>query len=165
MKRLAPREINGRSSKACRLCVCVPWGAGRSLYPTTTVNPRGAASPHGVPGALRRHSSVGAGGLVSGAAGPVVRAAWRKILCLWEHDRNDALRWRCAAQGEEEASFVSEMDVLLGSRYCKPTKMSAPQQYNDVKTDALQLCVQGTFTVEGYAKGRTDTRWQTIGHC
>ena len=33
---------------------------------------------------------------------------------------------------------------------------------NDVKTDALQLCVQGTFTVEGYARGRTDTRWQTI---
>ena len=76
----------------------------------------------------------------------------------WEHDRNDG----DAAQGEEDASFVSEMDVLLGSRYCEPTKMSAPQKYNDVKTDALQLCVQGTFTVEGYAKGRTDTRWQTI---
>ena len=24
--------------------------------------------------------------------------------------------------------FVSEMDVLLGSRYCEPTKVSAPQK-------------------------------------
>ena len=55
----------------------MPWGAGRSLYPITTVNPRGVASPHGVPGAPRRHSSVGAGGAVerSGVrcAGPVAR--------------------------------------------------------------------------------------------
>ena len=69
-----------------------------------------------------------------------------------------------ATQGEEDPSYLTEMDVLLGSRYCEPAKMSKPEKYNDVEKDSLQFCVQGTFTVEGYMydKGSTDTRWQTL---
>ena len=54
------------------------------------------------------------------------------------------------------------MDVLLGERYCEPSKMKAPEKYNEVKKNSLQYLVQGTFTVEGYKRGLPDTRWQTL---
>ena len=79
------------------------------------------------------------------------------------------MRWKkeCGAAGDEEASLLTEMGELLGTRfnlnrYCEPTKMAAPEKYNDVKKNALQFCVQGTFTPEGFQRGQTDTRWQSL---
>lgn len=66
------------------------------------------------------------------------------------------------AEEAEEPSYVSEVDVVVGARYCEPSKMKAAERFNDIKINALQLCVQGTFVPEGYQRGCTDTRWQSI---
>ena len=57
---------------------------------------------------------------------------------------------------------ITEMDEVLGARFCEPSKMKAPAKYNAINKDELQFCVQGKFKVEGYDRGHTDTRWQTI---
>ena len=69
------------------------------------------------------------------------------------------LRWRKegGAADNDEASYLTKMGELLGTRYCEPAQMAAPAKYNDVKKNTLQFCVQGTFTPEGYARGQTDT--------
>lgn len=63
---------------------------------------------------------------------------------------------------EEEPRYLTEMDELLGSRFCDPSKMKPDDKFNAVKKNSLQYCVQGTFTAEGYARGMVDTRWQTL---
>ena len=35
-------------------------------------------------------------------------------------------------------------------------------RYGHLTITVPQYCVQGTFTVEGYARGHTDTRWQKL---
>ena len=74
-------------------------------------------------------------------------------------------RWRKDDDAEEdEERYVTDMNELLGTRNCEPShsQMKAPEKYNDVKKNALQFCVQGTFTAAGYARGAMDTRWQTV---
>ena len=74
------------------------------------------------------------------------------------------LHWRKEGdkQDDEPSRYLSEMDALLGTRYCDPTKMGPDDKFNDVKKDALHFCVQGTFKAEGYARGPTDVRWQSL---
>ena len=74
------------------------------------------------------------------------------------------VRWckESGAEEEEAPSYLTEMDTLLGTRYCEPSKMKAAEKYNDVEKSSVEYCVQGTFTPEGYARGQTDTRWQTL---
>ena len=76
------------------------------------------------------------------------RAAWQKS--------------KAQVDDAEEPSYISEMDDVLGARYCEPSKMKPAERYNDVKKSTLQLCVQGTFVPEGYERGCVDTRWQSI---
>ena len=76
------------------------------------------------------------------------RAAWNKS--------------KAQADDAEEPSYISEMDDVLGARYCEPSKMKPAERFNDVKKTVLQLCVQGTFIPDGYTRGTTDTRWQSI---
>ena len=54
------------------------------------------------------------------------------------------------------------MDELLRTRYCDPSKMGPDDKFNDVKKNTLQFCVQGTFKAEGYRRGPTDVRCQTL---
>ena len=54
------------------------------------------------------------------------------------------------------------MDELLGTRYCDPSKMGPDDKMNDVKKSELHFCVQGTFKAEGYRRGPTDVRWQSL---
>ena len=61
-----------------------------------------------------------------------------------------------------DPSYISEMDDVLGARYCEPSNMKPAERFNDVKKTVLQLCVQGTFIPDGYERGTTDTRWQSI---
>lgn len=75
------------------------------------------------------------------------------------------MRWRASnddAEEGEDPSYLTEMESLLGVRYCEPSMMKDAEKFNDVKKNALQFCVQGTFTPEGYQRGRIDTRWQTL---
>ena len=81
------------------------------------------------------------------------RAAWSN----WKSERGQG-----GDDDEEEPRYLTKMDALLGERYCEPTKMKPDEKFNDVKKTNLQFIVQGTFTAEGYAKGMTDTRWQTL---
>ena len=76
------------------------------------------------------------------------RAAWQKS--------------RAQEEDAEEPSYVSEVDEVLGARFCEPSKMKPADKYNDVKKTALQLCVQGTFIPDGDERGCTDTRWQSM---
>ena len=76
------------------------------------------------------------------------RAAWQKS--------------KAQAEDAEELSYVSEVDEMLGSRYCEPSMMKPAEKFNDVKKSTLQLCVQGTSIPNGYERGNTDTRWQSI---
>ena len=76
------------------------------------------------------------------------RAAWQKS--------------KAQPDDAEDPAYVSVVDEVLGSRYCEPANMKPAEKYNDVKKTALQLCVQGTFVPEGYDRGCTDTRWQTM---
>ena len=76
------------------------------------------------------------------------RAAWNKS--------------KAEAEDAEEPSYISEMDEVLGARYCEPSKMKPAERFNDVKKTVLQLCVQGTFIPDGYERGTTDTRWQSV---
>ena len=62
----------------------------------------------------------------------------------------------------ERPSYLSKTDELLATRYCEPSKMEAPERYNEVDKTSLDYCVQGTYTVEGYKRGAVDTRWQTV---
>ena len=76
------------------------------------------------------------------------RAAWNKS--------------KAEADQGEEPSYITDMEDVLGARFCEPSKMKPAERYNDVKKAAVQLCVQGSFVPEGYARGVTDTRWQSI---
>ena len=80
------------------------------------------------------------------------RAAWEK----WKREAFDAV------DAEEEPTYLTQMEAMLGARYCEPSKMKNPEKYNTVKKDVLQYLVQGTFTPDGYARGQTDTRWQSL---
>ena len=66
-----------------------------------------------------------------------------------------------AADGEPQR-YLTQMDELLGTRYCDPTKMGSDDKFNDIKKSTLQFCVQGTFKAEGYTRGPTDVRWQSL---
>ena len=66
------------------------------------------------------------------------------------------------AEDAEEPSYISEVDDVLGARYCEPSKMKPAERFNDVRKTVLQLCVQGTFVPDGYERGTTDTRWQSV---
>ena len=77
----------------------------------------------------------------------------------WQHWRNES---GAGKDGDEQPSNLTEMSDLLGTRFCEPSVMEWPDRYNDIKKNALQYCVQGTYAVEGYAKGHDDTRWQTL---
>ena len=58
---------------------------------------------------------------------------------------------------------MTEIDELLGTRYCEPTKMKPKERRNQVLMNALQYNVQGTFNcAEDDERGQTDTRWQTV---
>ena len=75
------------------------------------------------------------------------------------------LHWRASGAGEESEEpqrYLTEMDELLGARYCDPDKMSTDDKFNDVKKSTLHFCVQGTFKAEGYKRGPTDVRWQSL---
>ena len=78
------------------------------------------------------------------------RAAWNH----WRHSGD--------ADEEVEHSTLTDVDELLGVRYCEPITMKGAERYNDIAKNNMQYCVQGTFTVEGYARGHTDTRWQKL---
>ena len=80
------------------------------------------------------------------------RAAWNRFRKGGETQEDD-----------EEPSVLTEMDELLGTRYCEPVKMKRKERYNEVEKNELQFCVQGTFNFEEDARGHTDTRWQTLG--
>jgi hypothetical protein len=54
------------------------------------------------------------------------------------------------------------MTEVIGTRYCEPSKMKPAEKYNSIKKTSLQFCVQGTFIPEGYERGTTNTRWQTV---
>ena len=75
----------------------------------------------------------------------------------WEKSKNGAL-----AGNEEEPSELTEMDQLLGTRYCEPAKMKRKERYNDIPKKSLEFCVQGTFNFDDDQRGHTDTRWQTL---
>ena len=77
----------------------------------------------------------------------------------WQHWRKDS---GADNNGDEQPSDLTKMSELLGTRYCEPSVMAWPARYNNISKSVLQYCVQGTFTVEGYAKGHDDTRWQTL---
>jgi hypothetical protein len=79
------------------------------------------------------------------------RAAWNR----WKKEHG-------VEQEEEEPRYLTEMDELLGTRYCEPAEMKTDERFNDVTKSSLQFCVQGTFTAESYTRGMVDTRWQTL---
>jgi hypothetical protein len=79
------------------------------------------------------------------------RAAWNR----WKKEHG-------VEQEEEEPRYLTEMDELLGTRYCEPAEMKPDERFNDVTKSSLQFCVQGTFTAESYTRGMVDTRWQTL---
>ena len=81
------------------------------------------------------------------------RAAWNH----WKADQSAAKE-----DDGEEPNYLTSMVDLVGTRFCEPSKMAKPARYNDIKKSALQFCVQGEFTCEGYARGETDTRWQSL---
>ena len=57
-----------------------------------------------------------------------------------------------ARKGEEPQRYLTEMNELLGTRYCDAAKMSSDDKFNDVKKNTLHFCVQGTFKAEGYER-------------
>ena len=62
--------------------------------------------------------------------------------CVWQKSK-------AQVDDAEEPSYISEMDDVLGARYCEPSKMKPAERYNDVEKSTLQLCVQGTFIPDG----------------
>ena len=78
------------------------------------------------------------------------RAAWKRS------------RLGSDSASAESTSFCTEIDDVLGVRFCDPSKMKPPEKYNTVRKISLQYCVQGTFTYAGYEKGTVDTRWQSV---
>ena len=80
------------------------------------------------------------------------RAAWK------DFKRNGA-----ATEQSEEATVLTVVDELLGTRYCEPSRMKPKQRRNTVLKSTLQYCVQGTFNCEdGDERGEPDARWQTV---
>lgn len=69
---------------------------------------------------------------------------------------------KAQADDAEEPSYLDDMTEVIGTRYCEPSKMKPAEKYNSIKKTSLQFCVQGTFIPEGYERGTTDTRWQTV---
>ena len=69
---------------------------------------------------------------------------------------------KAQADDAEEPSYLDDMIEVIGTRYCEPSKMKPAEKYNSIKKTSLQFCVQGTFIPEGYERGTTDTRWQTV---
>ena len=69
------------------------------------------------------------------------------------------------AEKADEATVLTEVDELLGTRYCEPSRMARKQRRNEVGKDAssLQFCVQGTFNcAQDDERGEPDTRWLTL---
>ena len=69
---------------------------------------------------------------------------------------------KAQADDAEEPSYLDDMIEVIGTRYCEPSKIKPAGKYNSIKKTSLQFCVQGTFIPEGYERGTTDTRWQTV---
>jgi hypothetical protein len=67
---------------------------------------------------------------------------------------------KAQADDAEEPSYLDDMTEIIGTRYCEPSKMKLAEKYNSIKKTSL--CVQGTFIPEGYERGTTDARWQTV---
>ena len=58
---------------------------------------------------------------------------------------------------------MTEIDEVLGTRYCEPTTMEPKERRNQVLMNTLQYNVQGTFNcAEDDERGHIDTRWQTL---
>ena len=69
------------------------------------------------------------------------------------------------AEKADEATALTEVHDLLGTRYCEPSRMGRKQRRNEVGKDAssLQFCVQGTFNcAQDDERGEPDTRWLTL---
>ena len=76
----------------------------------------------------------------------------------WNHWKKSG-----AVEDDEEPSALTEIDTLLGTRYCEPSKMKPKERRNEVSMSVLQFNVQGTFNCdEDDERGHTDTRWQTL---
>ena len=81
------------------------------------------------------------------------RSAWKAFEAA---KRNGAA---AAAEAEEE-TVLFEVDSLLGTRYCEPSRMKAKQRRNKVENSTLEFCVQGKFACEvGDERGEIGTRW------
>ena len=84
------------------------------------------------------------------------RSAWQAFVAA---KRNGAA---AAAEAEEE-TVLHEVDYLLGTRYCEPSRMKAKQRRNKVEKSTMEFCVQGKFACEvGDMRGEIDTRWLTL---
>ena len=69
------------------------------------------------------------------------------------------------AEKADEATALTEVDELLGTRYCEPSRMARKQRRNKVEKGAstLQFCVQGTFNcAQDDARGEHDMSWLTL---
>jgi len=83
--------------------------------------------------------------------------------CALHRTAWNRFRQHGATEEAEEATALTEVDAVLGTRYCEPSRMKPKQRRNEVKKDTLQFCVQGTFNCgEDDDRGETDTRWQTL---
>ena len=79
------------------------------------------------------------------------RAAWQQF------------RLNGATVRADEATVLTEVDELLGTRYCEPSRMQPKQRRNEVGKSALQFCVQGTFNcAQDDERGEKDSRWLTL---
>jgi len=92
--------------------------------------------------------------------------AARKGIHFCSHHRRafEASKQNGAATEEaEDATELAQVDELLGTRYCEPSRMQPKQRRNTVGKSTLQYCVQGTFCCdEDDERGETDVRWQTV---
>merc|ERR1711865_325007 len=69
------------------------------------------------------------------------------------------------AEKADEATALTEVHDLLGTRYCEPSRMARKQRRNKVEKGAstLQFCVQGTFNcAQDDARGEHDMSWLTL---
>ena len=72
----------------------------------------------------------------------------------WEDFRRNG-----ATEKADEATTLTEVDELLGSWYCEPSRMERTWRRNEVGKSTLQFCVQGTFNCEDDALGEIDAQW------
>jgi hypothetical protein len=79
------------------------------------------------------------------------RAAWQQF------------KLNGAMEKADEVTVLTEVDELLGTRYCEPGRMGPKQRRNAVGKSAMQFCVQGTFNcAQDDERGETDARWLTL---